>query len=68
MFLHAGWLHILGNMVFLWAFGPVIEDAMGRMRYLVFYLVGGVVAMLAQVAGSPARRFPAWARAARLRR
>jgi membrane associated rhomboid family serine protease len=57
-FLHAGWLHIAGNMVFLWAFGPVIEDAMGRGRYLVFYLVGGVVAMLAQVTGSPASHVP----------
>jgi membrane associated rhomboid family serine protease len=58
MFMHAGWMHILGNMVFLWAFGPAIEDAMGRMRYLVFYLLGGVLAMLAQVAGSPASRIP----------
>jgi len=58
MFMHAGWLHILGNMVFLWAFGPAIEDAMGRMRYLVFYLLGGVVAMLAQIAGSPGSRIP----------
>jgi membrane associated rhomboid family serine protease len=57
-FLHAGWLHILGNMVFLWAFGPVIEDAMGRFRFLAFYLAGGVVAMLAQVAGSPFSRVP----------
>jgi len=57
-FLHAGWLHIIGNMVFLWAFGPRIEDAMGRMRYLVFYLTGGVVAMLAQVAGSPSSQVP----------
>jgi membrane associated rhomboid family serine protease len=57
-FLHAGWLHIAGNMVFLWAFGPAIEDAMGRMRYLVFYLTGGVVAMLAQVAGSPGSHVP----------
>ncbi len=57
-FLHAGWLHIAGNMVFLWAFGPAIEDAMGRIRYLVFYLVGGVVAMLAQVAGSPGSHVP----------
>lgn len=57
-FLHAGWLHIIGNMVFLWAFGPGIEDAMGRMRYLVFYLAGGVVAMLAQVAGSPGSTVP----------
>ncbi len=58
MFMHAGWLHILGNMVFLWAFGPAIEDAMGRFRYLVFYLMGGVVAMLAQVAGSPGSTVP----------
>jgi len=58
MFMHAGWLHILGNMVFLWAFGPEIEDAMGRVRYLTFYLVGGVVAMLAQVAGSPSSTIP----------
>lgn len=57
-FLHAGWLHIIGNMVFLWAFGPGIEDAMGRFRYLVFYLIGGVVAMLAQVAGSPSSTVP----------
>ncbi len=57
-FLHAGWLHIAGNMVFLWAFGPVIEDAMGRFRFLIFYLAGGVVAMMAQVAGSPLSRIP----------
>ncbi|MGA3032853.1 MAG: rhomboid family intramembrane serine protease [Terracidiphilus sp.] len=52
MFMHAGWLHIIGNMVFLWAFGPEIEDAMGRWHYLAFYLLGGIVAMLAQVVGS----------------
>ena len=58
MFLHGGWLHILGNMVFLWAFGPEIEDSMGRLRYLVFYLAGGLVAMLAQVAASPGSTVP----------
>jgi len=58
MFMHAGWLHILGNMVFLWAFGPAIEDAMGRVRYLAFYLIGGIVAMLAQVAGLPGSHIP----------
>jgi membrane associated rhomboid family serine protease len=58
MFMHAGWLHIVGNMVFLWAFGPAIEDAMGRFRYLAFYLMGGVVAMAAQVAGSPGATVP----------
>lgn len=57
-FLHAGWLHIAGNMIFLWAFGPVIEDAMGRFRFLVFYLAGGVIAMLAQVTGSPLSHVP----------
>lgn len=58
MFLHGSWLHIIGNMVYLWAFGPEIEDAMGRFRYLVFYLLGGVAAMLAQIAGNPASRVP----------
>ncbi len=52
MFMHASWSHIIGNMIFFWAFGPEIEDAMGRWRYLVFYLVGGIVAMLAQVAAN----------------
>jgi len=50
MFMHGSWSHIVGNMVFLWAFGPEIEDAMGRGRYLVFYLLGGILAMLAQIA------------------
>src|SRR3989441_12509886 len=58
MFMHASWSHIIGNMVFLWAFGREIEDAMGPRRYLVFYLVGGVVAMLAQVAVSPSSTVP----------
>jgi membrane associated rhomboid family serine protease len=58
MFMHAGWLHIAGNMVFLWAFGPEIEDAMGQMHFLAFYLLGGVVAMLAQVIGSPNSTVP----------
>jgi membrane associated rhomboid family serine protease len=58
MFLHAGWLHIIGNMVFFWAFGPEMEDAMGRFRFLLFYLVGGVVAMTAQVLAMPASRVP----------
>src|ERR1700751_2913164 len=58
MFMHAGWLHIIGNMVFLWAFGPEIEDAMGRPRYLVFYLLGGLVAMVAQIAAAPGSTVP----------
>lgn len=58
MFMHASWSHIIGNMIFLWAFGPEIEDSMGRWRYLVFYMVGGLVAMLAQVAASPHSTVP----------
>lgn len=58
MFLHGGWLHIIGNMIYLWAFGPEIEDAMGRWRFLFFYILGGTVAMLAQVAASPFSRIP----------
>src|SRR5499426_2170397 len=58
MFLHGSWSHILGNMVFLWAFGPEIEDAMNSLRYLVFYLVGGLVAMLTQIAAGPSSTVP----------
>src|SRR5208283_5365379 len=58
MFMHASWSHIIGNMIFLWAFSPEIEDAMGRGRYLIFYLVGGLVAMLAQVLASPHSTVP----------
>src|SRR5215470_18685850 len=58
MFMHGSWSHIIGNMIFLWAFGPEIEDAMGRGRYLAFYLIGGLVAMLAQVAASPHSTVP----------
>lgn len=58
MFMHGSWSHIIGNMVFLWAFSPEIEDAMGRGRYLVFYLVGGLVAMLAQVLADPHSTVP----------
>ena len=58
MFMHGSWSHIIGNMVFLWAFSPEIEDAMGRGRYLVFYLIGGLVAMLAQVVADPHSTVP----------
>jgi membrane associated rhomboid family serine protease len=58
MFMHGSWSHIIGNMIFLWAFAPEIEVAMGRGRYLVFYLVGGLVAMMAQVAASPHSTVP----------
>ena len=58
MFMHGGWMHIIGNMVFLWAFGPEIEDAMGPVRYLAFYLLGGVVAFLAQIAAMSSSTVP----------
>ena len=58
LFMHAGWSHILGNMVFLWAFGPEIEDVMNRWRYVAFYLAGGVVSMLAQVAADSGSTVP----------
>ena len=58
MFMHGGWSHIIGNMIFLWAFGPEIEDAMGPWRYAVFYIVGGVVSMLAQIAANPHSTVP----------
>jgi len=58
MFMHASWLHIIGNMVFLWAFGPEVEDAMRRPRYLIFYLLSGLVASLAQIVLMPGSKVP----------
>ncbi len=58
MFMHGGWMHIIGNMVFLWAFGPEIEDAMGAPKYLAFYLLSGLAASLAQTAVMPHSTVP----------
>jgi len=58
MFMHGSWSHIIGNMVFLWAFGPEIEDAMNPLRYLAFYLLGGLAATLAQIVASPHSTVP----------
>ena len=58
MFMHASWSHIIGNMIFLWAFGPEIEDAMNPVRYVIFYLMGGMAAMLAQIAVTPHSTVP----------
>jgi len=58
MFMHGSWSHIIGNMIFLWAFAPEIEDAMGPLRYLIFYLLGGLIATLAQVAADPHSTVP----------
>jgi membrane associated rhomboid family serine protease len=68
MFIHGGWLHIGGNMIYLWAFGPEIEDLMRRARYLMFYLLGGVTASLVQVAANPSSSMPILGQAGRLRR
>jgi membrane associated rhomboid family serine protease len=53
MFMHGGLLHLLGNMLFLWIFGNNIEDSMGRVRFIVFYVAGGLVALLAQTLLEP---------------
>jgi membrane associated rhomboid family serine protease len=58
MFLHGSWLHLIGNMWFLWLFGNNIEDSMGRLRFVVFYLACGVAAALGQVTSSPASPIP----------
>jgi membrane associated rhomboid family serine protease len=58
LFMHAGWMHIIGNMIYLWAFGPEIEDAMGSARFLFFYLAGGLLSMMAQVVADPSSSIP----------
>lgn len=58
MFLHAGWLHLLGNMLFLWIFGANVEDRVGRIRFLLVFLVGGVVADAAQILSNPTSGAP----------
>jgi len=58
MFLHGSWSHIIGNMLFFWAFGPELEDSMGAPRYLAFYVLGGILATLAQVATTPTATLP----------
>ncbi|MGA1864115.1 MAG: rhomboid family intramembrane serine protease [bacterium] len=58
LFLHGGFMHIIGNMIYLWAFGPEMEDAMGKYPYLFFYLAGGILASFAQVAINPASTIP----------
>ncbi|MEP7029214.1 MAG: rhomboid family intramembrane serine protease [Candidatus Eisenbacteria bacterium] len=58
MFLHAGWAHFLGNMVYLGIFGDNVESALGHVRYLAFYLASGVVGGLAHIVTSPASTLP----------
>jgi membrane associated rhomboid family serine protease len=57
-FLHGGWLHLLGNLLYLWIFGNNVEDRLGRLGFLVFYLAGGVIAGVAQVAIDPESPIP----------
>lgn len=57
-FLHGGWLHVLGNLLYLWIFGNNIEDQLGRLGFLAFYLAGGAAAALAQVAVDPTSDVP----------
>ena len=65
MFLHGGWLHLIGNMWFLWLFGNNVEDSMGRGRYVVFYLLCGLAAAAAQALIGPVSACRWWARRAR---
>jgi membrane associated rhomboid family serine protease len=58
MFMHAGWLHIGGNMLYLWIFGDNVEDRFGHLRYLVFYLLCGIAATFAQMAFSLGSSIP----------
>lgn len=58
MFLHGGWFHIIGNMRFLWIFGDNIEDSMGIVRFVIFYLLCGLVAAAAQIMTNPASVIP----------
>jgi membrane associated rhomboid family serine protease len=58
MFLHGGWVHIAGNMLFLWIFGNNVEDQLGRLRYIVFYLIGGLAAAGLELAVSPSSAIP----------
>jgi len=58
MFLHGGWLHLGGNMLYLWIFGNNVEDSMGHTRFLVFYLICGALAALVQAYGAPISNIP----------
>src|SRR5215218_11460990 len=58
MFLHGGWMHLLGNMLYLWIFGNNVEDSMGRGRFVVFYLLCGTAAALVQGLAAPGSEIP----------
>ncbi|MEW6182323.1 MAG: rhomboid family intramembrane serine protease [Bacillota bacterium] len=58
MFLHGGWFHVLGNMLYLWVFGDNVEDSVGRGRFLVFYLLTGIIGSVAHVLANPGSAMP----------
>ena len=58
MFLHGGWMHLIGNMLFLWVFGNNIEDAMGHIKFIIFYGLCGLAAAVGQIASDPASTVP----------
>ncbi|MEK7800339.1 MAG: rhomboid family intramembrane serine protease, partial [Nitrospirota bacterium] len=58
MFLHGGWMHLLGNMLYLWIFGNNIEDAMGHAKFVVFYLLSGILAALSHALTDPSSQIP----------
>ncbi|MGB9792027.1 MAG: rhomboid family intramembrane serine protease [Thermacetogeniaceae bacterium] len=58
MFLHGGWLHILGNMLYLWIFGDNVEDRMGHLPYLFFYLLVGIAGSIAHILANPGSQVP----------
>jgi membrane associated rhomboid family serine protease len=58
MFLHGGWMHLLGNLLFLWIYGDNVEDAMGHWRFLAFYFLCGIAAIAAQALSNPSSPYP----------
>jgi membrane associated rhomboid family serine protease len=59
LFLHGGWAHVIGNMVFLWVFGDNVEDRLGHGRYILFYLLSGLAATLGHALAEPHSALPA---------
>lgn len=58
MFMHAGWMHLVGNMLYLWIFGDNVEDYLGKVKFIFFYLLSGIAAVFAQYAVSPHSTIP----------
>jgi membrane associated rhomboid family serine protease len=58
MFMHCGWLHLFGNMLYLWIFGDNVEDQFGHLKFLIFYLLAGIAATFSQYAVSPESGVP----------